>query len=660
MNRLHRQKFDVFHFIFISALLALISASRLSGQSDDPIQSIFSSSDKSKLDKANEYKSQGDALIEEANQLYMETFAVQADVQLDEKKMKKKVEQLESKAQQKHFAALELYDKCNEQKYGIYKKYIEKFWQDFNGDENNYINARLIEEQSNDYFYQAITTRNDAGKVRDRKDKIQKLNDANDLQIRSLEKQITALGIYYSIETTPAQITSTQPQTPVYQPVQTAEYQAPSTPPVSTPEYTPIRPIQQAPGGVQVNQEIIDMYNRYLSDTLYKGENFLTPEILARIGSFDADQILNIWYNYAYDQSYSPEYEEQLLAEQRSRSADSIPEDLSVEQYQEYQDMTIQDKVEEAKQAAQTELKLVEIHEGEEDKLKLLPADENIIYRVQLAANRAELTQRALQSIYYGNKQVEMILEDSWFKYSIGDFEDYKSADKFRSQCGVQNAFIVAYRKGTRFVTPSQAEATITPPSEYAVSPDIEGLLFRVQIAASRIRLNKEQVASIYGGPYPVELIEEEGWYKYQILGVRLFSDALRIIRDAKVKGSFVIALDNNHIINLLDAVKRSRKLEKEIQTFGRRGRVKDVEFHVQVAASKVPLRADELMRIYSGNYKTTLIFEEGWYKYRIKAGTSYDEAERIKQGCGVKKAFTVAYDRAVKTALYRAIDKNR
>ena len=659
MSQLHRHELNVFHLIFISALLALIPVSRLSGQSDDAIQSIFSSSDKSKLDKANEYKSQGDALIEEANQLYMETFAVQADVQLDEKKMKKKVEQLESKAQQKHFAALELYNKCNEQKYGIYKKYIEKFWEDFSGDENNYINARLIEEQSNDYFYQAITTRNEAGKVRDRKDKIQKLNDGNDLQIRSLEKQITALGIYYSIDTAPAQITSTQPQTPAYQPVQTTEYQAPSTPPVSTPEYTLVRPSQPVPGDAQVNQEILDMYNRYLSDTLYKGEDFLTPEILARIGSYDADQILNIWYNYAYGQSYSPEYEEQLLAEQRSRSADSIPEDLSVEQYQEYQDMTIQDKVEEAKQAAQTELKLVEIHEGEEDKLKVLPADENIIYRVQLAANKAMLTQRALQSIYYGKKQVEMILEDGWFKYSIGDFEDYKSADKFRSQCGVQNAFIVAYRKGTRFVTPSQAEA-ITTPSEYAVSPDTEGLLFRVQIAASRIRLNKEQVASIYGGPYPLELIEEEGWYKYQTLGVRLFSDALRIIRDVKVKGSFVIALDNNNKINLLDAVKRSRKLEKEVQTFGRRRRVKDAEFHVQVAASKVPLRADELMRIYSGNYKTTLIFEEGWYKYRIKAGTSYDEAERIKQGCGVEKAFIVAYDRAVKTALYQARDKNR
>ncbi len=659
MNRLQKHKATALHIIFASLLLLYTNPGRLLGQSDDAIQSIFGSSDIKKLDKANEYKSQGDALIEEANQLYMETFAVQADVQLDEKKMNKQVEQLESKAQQKHFEALELYNRCNEEKFGIYKKYIEQFWEDFDGDENDYINARLIEEQSNDYFYQAATMRNDAGKVRDKKEKIQKLNDANDMQIRSLEKQITALGIYYSIDVTPSQITGTQPQTPVYQPVQTPEDQAAVTAPVSTPAYTPVTPTQAVSGDIEVNQEIIDMYNKYLQDTLYKGENFLTPEILARIGSFDADQILNIWYNYAYDQSYSPEYEEQLLAEQQARMADTIS-DLSAEQYQEYQDMTLEEKVEEAKQAAQTELKIAEIHEGEEHKVELLPADENIIYRVQLAANRAELTQRALQNIYYGNKQIEMILEGGWFKYSIGDFTDYQSADKFRKQCGVKNAFIVAYRKGTRFVTPTQAEEISARPVEYAVSPDMEGLLFRVQIAASRIRLNKEQLASIYGGPYPVELIEEEGWYKYQILGVRLFSDAIRIIRDTKVKGAFVIAYDNQVKIDLLDAVKRSRQLEKEVQTYGRKGRVKDIEFHVQVAASRVPLRVDELARIYSGNYQTTLVFEERWYKYRIKAGSSYDEAKSIKQGCGVEKAFIAAYDRAVKTALYRAIDKSR
>ncbi len=661
MSLVFRNIVNVIYIINFTGLLILNPSDKLFGQSDDAIQAIFSSSDIKKLDKDNEYRNQGDALIEEANQLYMETFAVQADAQMDEKKAAKKVKELESKAQQKHFAALELYNKCNQQKYEVYEKYIEEFWADFSGEENKYINARLMEEQSNDYFYQASRTRTEAGKIRDSKEKIQKLNDANDLQIRALEKQITALGIYYSIDTTPSQVTDTKPQAAEYEPLQATEYPTSTTPPVSTPAYTAPFTDQPVSGSVQVNQDVIDMYNRYLNDTLYKGENFLTPEILARISYFDADQILNIWYNYAYDQSYSPEYAKQLLAEHPPQMTDSVPEDLSAEQYQEYQEMSVQEKAEEVRHATQAELKVAEIHEGEEEKVRELPADEELIFRIQVAANRSQLSQRTLQSIYYGQKKIEMIMEDGWFKYSIGDFQDYKSADKFRSQCGADNAFIVAYRKGTRFLTPYEAETTAaSAPTEYAVSPDTEGLLFRVQVAASRIRLNKGQLASVYKGSYTVEEVEEDGWYKYQILGVRLFSDALKIIRDVNVRGSFIVAYNNNNKMNLLDAARQSKILEKEVQTYGKRGRIRDIEFHVQVAASKIPLRDDEIMLIYPGNYKTTLVFEEGWYKYRIKAGSSYEEAESIKQSCGVEKAFIAAYDRAVKTALYKAINKTR
>ena len=643
----------------IFLMLVIFPVSLLYGQEDETIKSIFSSSDKSKIDKANGYKTDGDGLIEEANQLYMETFSVQADANLDEKAIKKKVNQLELKAQQKQFEALELYKKCNETKYSLYKKYIEKFWSDFSGDESQYVNAKLIEEQSNDYFYQATATRNDAGKLKDRKEKIQKLNDANDLDIRAIEKQVTALSIYYNLETPTTQATSvTQPS--AYQPAQTTQPSQTQAPAVQTPSYTTTSS-QPPSGNTQVNQEILDMYNKFISDTANRGKILLTPEILNNISSYNADQILNFWYNYAYGASYSPEFAEQLLAEENPDTAHAI-EDLSAEQYESYKDMTVEEKATEAKEAAQSELKLAEIHQGEESKLDLLPTDENIIYRVQLAANRSELTQRALQRIYYGNKQVDMIMEDGWFKYSIGDFDDFKSADKFRSQCGVKNAFIVAYRKGTRFTSPTQQEtiAAAQRHTEYAVSPDTEGLFFRVQIAASHSTLNKEQLNRIYSGSYAVEQVEEDGWYKYQILGVRLFSDALKIIRDAKVKGAFIAAYNNNEKMNLLDAVRISQKQEKEIQIYGRRGRIKDIEFYVQVAASQVQLRPDELMRIYSGNYKTCMIIEEGWYKYRIKVGTDYSEAESIKNSTGVDKAFIVAYDRAVKSSLYQAREKSK
>ena len=98
--------------------------------------------------------------------------------------------------------------------------------------------------------------------------------------------------------------------------------------------------------------------------------------------------------------------------------------------------------------------------------------------------------------------------------------------------------------------------------------------------------------------------------------------------------------------------------MEKEVQTYGRKGKLNDIEWHVQIAASRIGLSQNELSQIYSGNENISLIIEDGWYKYRLKAGTSYSTAAKIKQECGVEKAFIVAYYIGKKVPLYKAINE--
>ena len=254
-----------------------------------------------------------------------------------------------------------------------------------------------------------------------------------------------------------------------------------------------------------------------------------------------------------------------------------------------------------------------------------------------------------------------MINEEGWFKYSIGDFEDYEKADKFRKQCGVQNAFIVAYRKGTRFVPSGMGEAGYADMGEAAggmISSRFDvGISFRVQVAANRVPLTKEQLKKIYSDNYTVEMLYEDGWYKYQLLGVRLFSDALRILRRAKVKGAFIIAYNEGARQNLYAAVRHSKSVEKEVQTYGRKGKLNDIEWHVQIAASKIPLNQYELSEIYRGDHNVSMVIEDDWYKYRLKAGTSYSTAKEIKQTCGVTRAFIVAYYVGQKVPIQNAIN---
>ncbi|NJK86526.1 MAG: hypothetical protein HC906_11700 [Bacteroidales bacterium] len=232
-----------------------------------------------------------------------------------------------------------------------------------------------------------------------------------------------------------------------------------------------------------------------------------------------------------------------------------------------------------------------------------------------------------------------MINEDGWFKYSVGDFDDFESANKFRSQSGLKNAFIVAYRKGTLFQKPEDKieketeiiETKIPVVASTVSSENNSGLLFRVQVAANRVALRKEQIAKICSSGYAIEQVEEDGWYKYQITGVRLFSDALKIIRDVKVDNAFIIAYENGIKYDLYEAVKRSAKIEKEIQIHGRKGKLNDIEFHVQLAASKRALKAEELTSIYSGGLPVSLYIEDDWYKYRINAGFNYTEAKTLR-----------------------------
>jgi hypothetical protein len=642
-----------FAVILISCFLFSI---KLCGQQDEFIRSVFNKSDIKKLEKTKEYEAEAEGLTEEANELYMETFAVQGNYEYDEKTINKKVKQLESKAQKKQIEAAKYYELIDQTKFGIYKTYIEKFWSDFEGNEDDYINARLIEEQSNDYYFQASTLRTEAEKTSDIKDKLEKLNSAHDLEVKALEKQLSALSIYYNVGyaagETATETETVQPQVTYEEPV----YQPTETPAVTKPALAETGEAEQAKAQIEedilVNQMIISMYDQYMADETRQPTDVLTPQMLGDITYFDSDKILNMWYSYAYDTLYEgvPETPPELYA-----ATDSLSEELAMEE-------------QEAAGTGQEHMVPTEYEEKiatvEEDigESYHIPEGEEIIYRVQIAALKTQLTQRALSKIYYGNKQVEMLNEDGWFKYSIGDFYTYDDANKFRKQCGVKNAFIVAYRKGQKFV-PGGISDMVSAQYE-KTAPDIitsrydVGLIFRVQVAANRVPLTRKQLSWIYKDDYPVEMIYEDGWYKYQVLGVRLFSDALRILRNSQVKGAFIVAYDEGVKHNLYAAVSRSKKIEKEVQTYGRKGRLNEIEWHVQIAASRVPLTQNELSNIYSGDHNISLIIEEGWYKYRLKAGSSYSEAKEIKQNCNVPKAFIVAYYRAKKVPITRAINE--
>jgi len=658
-------------FILAVVLIFLLKGNCYA-QNEAKIRVILEASDVKKLEKADLYLDDADKLMEAANRLYMETFTIQGNYELDEKTKGKKVKQTEGQARQKITEASALYQKGNEIKYGLFKTYLEKFWSGYQGDETAFINAKLIEEQSNDFYYQALVNRTEANKMPDGNEKIQKLNQAAESENRAIDKQITALGLYYGIDLTeapaeeaspveadaepyPAETIETTaiPQSEVqYQPVITeqpqpaqpeVQYQpeVTETPETKRPEmpYYPAvetQPDTLLPGQIVINQPMIELYNRYVISQ-GRPEDSVSTTGFANISYFDAERILQLWNAYL-DRSFREEQQQPFLAEALPDTGKAVSAEsgtIPVQQFEEVQIAVVDNE----RQAQQ------------------IPADENVVYRVQIAADKTELSQRALQRIYFGNKSVEMLEENGWYKYSVGDFATYADASKFRKSCNVKNAFIVAYRKGQRFLAGIAEEAEKKAISMSAAGDRNmpAGLVFRIQVAASRAQLTREQLARIYPGHYSVEEIEEEGWYKYQLLGVRLFSDALGILKDIPVNRAFVSAYEDGKKIELYEGVVKNRTLERTVRSAGRKN-IRETEYHVQIAASRFPIKKEAFLQLYSGPDPVALIIEDGWYKYRIKAGNSYSLAKEIKARCGVEKAFIVSYKRARKIALYEAI----
>ncbi|RPJ78916.1 MAG: hypothetical protein EHM20_02745 [Alphaproteobacteria bacterium] len=76
-----------------------------------------------------------------------------------------------------------------------------------------------------------------------------------------------------------------------------------------------------------------------------------------------------------------------------------------------------------------------------------LPEGGKIEFRVQIAAHTVQIENDYIKTFYTGNDTVIEVHEGSWFKYQIGNFDNYADADSLRLNCRVPRAFVVAYQE---------------------------------------------------------------------------------------------------------------------------------------------------------------------------------------------------------------------
>jgi tetratricopeptide (TPR) repeat protein len=86
----------------------------------------------------------------------------------------------------------------------------------------------------------------------------------------------------------------------------------------------------------------------------------------------------------------------------------------------------------------------------EEVKMKQELVQEDFVYRVQIAACKKEMGPKDLFKRYNGGDVIEHLFVEGWHKYTIGKFETFEEAAKYRNSCGVHDAFVVIFKGGYR------------------------------------------------------------------------------------------------------------------------------------------------------------------------------------------------------------------
>lgn len=352
--------------LMLSFLMLCIPGSK--AQEESAIRSILAAGDLKKLEKAEQYKAEAEGLIGEANQLYLEVFSVQSNPELSEKAIAKKVKQLETSARAKQIEASALNEKSNEIKFILYKRYIDDFWEKHENQESLYLEAKMMEEQASDHYFQGVSARLEARKMDDGFAKIEKLNEAHNLESQAIQKQVTALSHYHGLSETVADVSN--------------EADIPDEP--------------TAPADSRVDDGIV------------------APAVSDSVGMVEvpvSDPAVSI-------------------------SDQDLPSEPAI-------DSTVQQSIE----PAPAELPPEQVEPVED----ISPGHaSDIEFHVQIAASRRAIPPDELSLIYNGPHPITIVREDGWYKYHLNAGPSHKDADQLRISCNVVGAFLVAYRGTAR------------------------------------------------------------------------------------------------------------------------------------------------------------------------------------------------------------------
>ncbi|OFX88019.1 MAG: hypothetical protein A2W99_11315 [Bacteroidetes bacterium GWF2_33_16] len=189
-------------------------------------------------------------------------------------------------------------------------------------------------------------------------------------------------------------------------------------------------------------------------------------------------------------------------------------------------------------------------------------SSENIVFKVQIAADRSKLTSENLHNIYSGFEKISNFQEDGWYKYAIGEYNNFADANELRKNCSVNGAFVIAFKgdKKMNVIEAKNATKRFLPQIIKDWIQNNSKVVFRVQIAASSKELSDIAIQKICSIEPIVYSFEENGWFKYSIGNFESYQQALVLKRNCGVDGAFIVPYINGSKVSIKEAIEITKK----------------------------------------------------------------------------------------------------
>ena len=635
-------------YCFLTFFLMVFCVANLHTQNPVPKTSL-AANDRKDLEKITELMHKAEGFENQAAETYEQIDKLKKEKGLNDGS--DQVRQLRNTAIKKDIQDFEKKKEAHRIKYQMYKRHLNKFKKDSVSGEMNTIKAKLLIEDADQFFYRASTLRNEAyNQTSELEKKFEKLEKAHNIESLGLEKVEKALSLYYSKGSDKHKAAE--------------ELSKEDIPRVDNEK-------------VVVNRDLL----RNIKLTLRQVDNRTFRDKFQNLQERDTvggKELVDLWYAYLYpDRTIQPSGD---IEDEIKTSGDTVSE--KIQSKDELAEKTNQpDKTDEsARQAPKEEAtpkeqaqKETEAPNADSEKLKVEEEQQyasGLIYRVQIAADKKPLSQATLRKLYDGDKQISRIVENGWYKYSIGDFSTFDNAEAFKNDLKTRDAFIVAYKDGEP-VSPERAqkddisgpekekpldEKTEPKPSE-TVEPakTTSEVVFKVQIAASRNPMSDNLLHNIYGGDKDINKNIVNGWHKYSIGKFPDYGAANKLKKKTNVSGAFIAAYKQGKLLDIKQAIQLSEGKAPRVSADASNNVSREgVTFKVQIAADRIQLNDQRLNEIYGGVKNVELNEGEGWYRYSIGQCPTYFHAKQLRRKTGVRGAFVVAYKNGQRLNAYK------